>query len=340
MARTPTPSPPFPDEDVPEAGETSAPGMAPPERPMEARMLYKTMVLELLRQHPETYERLRRQRRLLPELERYATELRERHGAWTGLLAQAEPESGERQVVSAALEIALKELTDHFASGALSEAALPMSIDAAMQFHRPRSYESARRTVFSPFYTTPTVIATMHQALARLGVPGNAAADHPRRNRRGRLASLARPARRRRSAAHRHPLRQARGAGGRRVGEPHLPRPAVPALGDGRHRFVGECVGDIDANLGAPWIPESDIHAFAAEAVPGIPVGYPARPRDAGRGVERRSRSRRQTLGRCGLFVDEAQYFRNLETPTEMERVAGLQTGGSERAFDLYMKCR
>src|SRR5205085_7036490 len=40
------------------------------------------------------------------------------------------------------------------------------------------------------------------------------------------------------------------------------------------------------------------------------------------------------------LFIDEAQYFKNLETPTKMERVAGIQTGGSERAFDLFMKAR
>lgn len=40
------------------------------------------------------------------------------------------------------------------------------------------------------------------------------------------------------------------------------------------------------------------------------------------------------------LFIDEAQYYKNLETPTKMERVAGIQTGGSERAFDLYMKTR
>ena len=32
--------------------------------------------------------------------------------------------------------------------------------------------------------------------------------------------------------------------------------------------------------------------------------------------------------------------FKNLETPTKMERVAGIQTGGSERAFDLFMKAR
>jgi N12 class adenine-specific DNA methylase len=44
-------------------------------------------------------------------------------------------------------------------------------------------------------------------------------------------------------------------------------------------------------------------------------------------------------LGVDHVFIDEAHYFKNLETPTKMERVAGIQTGGSERAFDLYMKC-
>ena len=38
--------------------------------------------------------------------------------------------------------------------------------------------------------------------------------------------------------------------------------------------------------------------------------------------------------------MTRAHYFKNLETPTKMERVAGIQTGGSERAFDLYMKAR
>src|SRR6266849_1452034 len=45
-------------------------------------------------------------------------------------------------------------------------------------------------------------------------------------------------------------------------------------------------------------------------------------------------------LGVDHLFIDEAHYFKNLETPTKMERVAGIQTGGSERAFDMYMKAR
>ena len=45
-------------------------------------------------------------------------------------------------------------------------------------------------------------------------------------------------------------------------------------------------------------------------------------------------------LGVDHVFIDEAHYFKNLETPTKMERVAGIQTGGSERAFDIFMKAR
>ncbi len=45
-------------------------------------------------------------------------------------------------------------------------------------------------------------------------------------------------------------------------------------------------------------------------------------------------------LGVDHIFIDESHFFKNLETPTKMDRVAGIQTGGSERAFDLYMKAR
>ena len=45
-------------------------------------------------------------------------------------------------------------------------------------------------------------------------------------------------------------------------------------------------------------------------------------------------------LGVDHIFIDEAHYFKNLETPTKMDRVAGIQTGGTERAFDVYMKAR
>ncbi|WP_238602664.1 DEAD/DEAH box helicase family protein [Fimbriiglobus ruber] len=43
-------------------------------------------------------------------------------------------------------------------------------------------------------------------------------------------------------------------------------------------------------------------------------------------------------LGVDHIFIDEFQQFKNMETPSKMDRVAGIQTGGSERAFDLFMK--
>src|SRR4029077_7222221 len=45
-------------------------------------------------------------------------------------------------------------------------------------------------------------------------------------------------------------------------------------------------------------------------------------------------------LGVDHVFIDEAQYYKNLETATKMNRVRGIQTGGSERAFDVFMKAR
>ena len=43
-------------------------------------------------------------------------------------------------------------------------------------------------------------------------------------------------------------------------------------------------------------------------------------------------------LGVDYVFYDEAAAVKNLSTPTKMDRVAGIQTGGSERAFDMLMK--
>ena len=41
-----------------------------------------------------------------------------------------------------------------------------------------------------------------------------------------------------------------------------------------------------------------------------------------------------------GVLVSNCQQYKNLDVATKMDRVAGIQTGGSERAFDLYMKAR
>ena len=46
-------------------------------------------------------------------------------------------------------------------------------------------------------------------------------------------------------------------------------------------------------------------------------------------------------LGVDHIFIDELHMrSRTWRRRRKMDRVAGIQTGGSERAFDLYMKCR
>ena len=43
----------------------------------------------------------------------------------------------------------------------------------------PTEYDSAKRTTFNAFYTSPTVITTIHEAIARLGVPAHATILEP-----------------------------------------------------------------------------------------------------------------------------------------------------------------
>src|SRR5208337_2443702 len=43
----------------------------------------------------------------------------------------------------------------------------------------PVEYDSAKRTTFNAFYTSPTVIAGIHEAIGRLGVPANATILEP-----------------------------------------------------------------------------------------------------------------------------------------------------------------
>ena len=43
----------------------------------------------------------------------------------------------------------------------------------------PEEYDSAKRTTFNAFHTSPTVIAAMHEALARLGIPAGSTVLEP-----------------------------------------------------------------------------------------------------------------------------------------------------------------
>jgi len=110
-----------------------------PLTPKETHMQYKTIVLELLQQQPEMYDRLLNTRTLLPTLERYASQLRDSHLAWKDRLYQARPGSGESQIASQALEIALKEMEDCLLSASPPEGSETVSLDEAMAFIRPHT---------------------------------------------------------------------------------------------------------------------------------------------------------------------------------------------------------
>src|SRR5262249_31760888 len=43
----------------------------------------------------------------------------------------------------------------------------------------PEEYDSAKRTTFNAFYTSPTVISAIHEAIGRLGVPAGATILEP-----------------------------------------------------------------------------------------------------------------------------------------------------------------
>lgn len=47
-----------------------------------------------------------------------------------------------------------------------------------------------------------------------------------------------------------------------------------------------------------------------------------------------------EQLGIDKIFVDESQAYKNLDTPTKMQNVSGIGSGGSGRAMQLLMKCR
>jgi FtsZ-binding cell division protein ZapB len=108
---------------------------------METDMHYKTMILELLQQRPQMHDQLRKERKLLPALELYATELKTSHEAWKDRLQQLRPGSNPNQIVSEALEMAIQDLEEHLPSEHHNDLE-PLSLNAAMAFirrHSPRA---------------------------------------------------------------------------------------------------------------------------------------------------------------------------------------------------------
>ena len=101
-------------------------------------MLYKTIALGLLEEHPKLHQELRSRGTLLQTMERYAGELKTRHDYWTDELLQSQPRSDPLQMFSKALELALQDLRDALPA-ASSPSAAPeeeTALDEAMRFLR------------------------------------------------------------------------------------------------------------------------------------------------------------------------------------------------------------
>ena len=102
-------------------------------------MQYKTIVLELLKDHPEIHNQLRSTRMLRPTMDLFARGLKTSHERWKDRLSQAKPESDVIQIASEALEIALREMEDYLDSAASPQGGEPLSLDGAMAFIRGRT---------------------------------------------------------------------------------------------------------------------------------------------------------------------------------------------------------
>lgn len=99
-------------------------------------MLYKTITLELIRENPALYERLRSSKRLLPAMDAYAIELKAGHEQWKEAMAQRNPGSEPSQIASEALELAIQDLRDRLPCESPSDEAPLFSLDAMMSYLR------------------------------------------------------------------------------------------------------------------------------------------------------------------------------------------------------------
>ncbi len=111
------------------------PGTRFPIIPKKIRMLYKTIVLELLEQNPALHQQLRRDRKLLAALNHYSMQLKKSHRAWKNRLSQEKPRSDESLMSSQAMELATKEVADSLSASPKDEDA-PISLESAMAYIR------------------------------------------------------------------------------------------------------------------------------------------------------------------------------------------------------------
>ena len=98
-------------------------------------MQYKSICLELIQERPHLYDQLLKDRNLMPELNRYALALKDRHEFWMEELSKTRPGSAS-QIASEAGEVALKELEDSLPPVWPQDEDSPLTLDAAIAYIR------------------------------------------------------------------------------------------------------------------------------------------------------------------------------------------------------------
>jgi hypothetical protein len=106
---------------------------------MKEAPMYKTIVLSLLQMRPKLYDKLRHRRILMQTLDHYSALLKANHEAWKDRLSQAKPGTGETELATEALELALQEFRDSLNSGLPLNESEPLSLDGAIAFIRART---------------------------------------------------------------------------------------------------------------------------------------------------------------------------------------------------------
>jgi len=96
-------------------------------------MQYKTIILELISQHPELHERLQASKALLSTVDRYALLLKTNHQAWIER-CKTRPEIPSFHLASEAMEIALQEFETALLHDVDPDEAESLSLDDAMAF--------------------------------------------------------------------------------------------------------------------------------------------------------------------------------------------------------------
>ena len=186
-------------------------------------------------------------------------------------------------------------------------------------------YASAKRTTFNAFYTSPTVIAVMHDAMRRLGLPVNATILEPGCGT-GNFLSLG---------------QQGLRFIGIELDRTHSSFERIGMSCAYQEQFLNQQIQEYDQLLRDGASKDATrTHRNLIKTIEKQKAKREERLKDLLAQDKKDDGLVFDELGVDHIFIDEAQYYKNLETPTKMERVAGIQTGGSERAFDVYMKAR